>query len=73
MAQMAAVKVSPGDHVAGQGGGSADSLLQAIIAVRAEARASKNWAVSDQIRDGLGAIGIQLKDQKDGPTTWDWA
>ena len=65
-------EVSPGDHAAGQGG-SAESLLQAIIAVRAEARASKNWAVSDQIRDGLGAIGIQLKDQKDGPTTWDWA
>jgi cysteinyl-tRNA synthetase len=36
--------------------------------MRNDARASKNFALSDQIRDQLLAIGIQLKDGKDGTT-----
>ena len=35
------------------------------------ARASKNWAESDRIRDELAAMGIALKDNKDGTTTWE--
>jgi cysteinyl-tRNA synthetase len=37
-----------------------------LISMRNEARANKNWALSDKIRDELLAIGIQLKDGKDG-------
>jgi cysteine--tRNA ligase len=33
-----------------------------------EARANKDWALSDKIRDELLALGIQLKDGKDGTT-----
>ena len=33
-----------------------------------EARANKDFAMSDQIRDQLIALGIQLKDGKDGTT-----
>jgi cysteinyl-tRNA synthetase len=36
---------------------------------RLAARASKNWAESDRIRDELAAMGIALKDNKDGTTT----
>jgi len=31
-----------------------------------EARANKDWALSDKIRDALLPLGIQLKDGKDG-------
>ena len=33
---------------------------------RIQARANKDFALSDQIRDQLLAVGIQLKDGKDG-------
>ena len=38
---------------------------------RLAARAAKNWAESDRIRDELAAMGIALKDNKDGTTTWE--
>ena len=37
-----------------------------LIGMRNEARANKNFALSDQIRDELLALNIQLKDGKDG-------
>lgn len=39
-----------------------------LIKLRAEARANKDFAMSDKIRDELLAIGIQLKDGKEGTT-----
>jgi cysteinyl-tRNA synthetase len=39
-----------------------------LIKLRNEARAKKDFATSDQIRDELATIGIQLKDGKDGTT-----
>lgn len=41
-------------------------VVEMLIAMRNEARANKNWALSDEIRDKLLALGIQLKDGKDG-------
>ncbi|WP_428225416.1 cysteine--tRNA ligase [Flavobacterium sp.] len=43
-----------------------DGVIEMLIEMRKEARANKNWAMSDQIRDQLLAIGIQLKDGKEG-------
>lgn len=43
-----------------------DGVLQMLINMRLEARANKDWALSDKIRDELKALGIQLKDGKDG-------
>jgi cysteine--tRNA ligase len=37
-----------------------------LINMRMEARANKDWALSDKIRDELLAMGIQLKDGKEG-------
>lgn len=43
-----------------------DGTVQLLIKMRNQARLEKNWALSDQIRDELAEIGIQLKDGKDG-------
>uniref|UniRef100_A0A2B4RAA1 Cysteine--tRNA ligase n=1 Tax=Stylophora pistillata TaxID=50429 RepID=A0A2B4RAA1_STYPI len=40
--------------------------VQLLIRMRADARRLKNWALSDQIRDELLAMGIVLKDTKNG-------
>lgn len=41
-------------------------VMDLLIQIRNEARANKDFATSDKIRDELGALGIQLKDGKDG-------
>ena len=45
-----------------------DGVVELLIHLRNEARENKNWALSDQIRDKLVALGIQLKDGKVGTT-----
>ncbi|MBB2961299.1 cysteine--tRNA ligase [Methylobacterium sp. R2-1] len=44
--------------------------VEALIAERKAARAAKDWAASDRVRDALTAIGVSVKDNKDGTTTW---
>jgi cysteinyl-tRNA synthetase len=46
--------------------------IEELIAARAEAKANKNWAEADRIRDELKEKGIVLKDSKQG-TTWEKA
>jgi cysteinyl-tRNA synthetase len=43
--------------------------VEALIAARLQARAEKNWAESDRIRDQITAMGVVLEDSK-GATTW---
>ena len=43
-------------------------VVEMLIAMRNNARANKNWALSDEIRDRLSELGIQLKDGKEGTT-----
>lgn len=45
-----------------------DGVINLLIRMREEARANKNFLLSDQIRDQLLALGIQLKDGKDNTT-----
>ncbi len=45
-----------------------DEVMKLLIEMRNQARVDKNWALSDQIRDQLLSVGIQLKDGKDGTT-----
>jgi cysteinyl-tRNA synthetase len=54
---------------AGGGDDLTDGLMNLIIQLRAKAREQKQYAFSDQIRDGLGGLNIILEDKKDG-TTW---
>jgi cysteinyl-tRNA synthetase len=45
-----------------------EGVVNMLIGMRNQARADKNFALSDQIRDQLIALGIQLKDGKEGTT-----
>ena len=56
------------DSVAAAGIDAAE--VEALIAARAEARAAKDWAASDRARDALKAMGVAVKDNKDGTTSW---
>ena len=60
------------DEEASEGGKAIrtiDGLMQMVIEQRKAAKAAKDWATSDRIRDDLKALGIQIKDTKDG-TEW---
>jgi cysteinyl-tRNA synthetase len=49
-----------------------ETKIISLIEARAAARASKDFKESDRIRDELAAMGVVLKDSKDG-TTWEIA
>jgi len=44
--------------------------IEPLIAQRNAARAKKDWKESDRIRDELATMGVEIKDNKDGTTTW---
>ena len=46
--------------------------VETLMAARLGVRAAKNWAESDRIRDELAAMGIVVKDHKDGTTVWEF-
>ncbi|WP_435413759.1 cysteine--tRNA ligase [Psychroserpens mesophilus] len=50
------------------GTGKLSAAVELLIQLRQEARANKDFALSDKIRDELAAKGIQLNDGKDGTT-----
>ncbi len=43
-------------------------VVDMLLAQRQQAKAEKNWALSDQIRDQLAALGFVINDTKDGAT-----
>ena len=45
-------------------------LIELLIKLRSEARSEKNFKLSDEIRDELKALGIEIKDKKDGSTDY---
>ena len=51
-----------------QGSSKIEGVVNMLINMRKEARENKDFATSDRIRDELAALGIQLKDGKDGTT-----
>ena len=50
----------------GATGAVVGGLMQMVLEERAKAREAKDWAMSDHIRDSLKALGITVKDTKDG-------
>jgi len=50
--------------------GALEGVMRLIIEMRSEAKATRNFALSDRIRDQLAAVGISIKDSKEG-STWD--
>ncbi|MGV9194586.1 cysteine--tRNA ligase [Microbacterium sp. MC2] len=49
-----------------------DTLMQTMLTQRADARANKDWATADRIRDAIAAAGITLEDGPNG-THWSLA
>jgi len=43
-------------------------VMDMVLELRAKAKAEKDWATSDKIRDELAAAGFEVKDTKDGAT-----
>lgn len=43
-----------------------EGLMGMVLEQRAAAKAAKDWTTSDHIRDTLNALGIKVKDTKDG-------
>jgi cysteinyl-tRNA synthetase len=47
------------------------NLIDELVGRRNAARAAKNFAEADRLRDEIASLGIALKDNKDGTTTWE--
>lgn len=52
--------------VAGYGGDDAMEAVEALLEARASARGEKNWALADQVRDGLVGLGFVIEDTPQG-------
>ncbi len=62
--------LAPSADAADSGDGQREAaLIEMLIDMRAQARANRDYARSDEIRDQLAALGIQLEDRADG-TLW---
>ena len=73
-AMVAVLGVDPSDPGWGletaKGSEALDALVEQVMALRWQAKAEKNFALSDSLRDALDAAGIDLKD---GPTGSTWS
>ena len=58
------------EQVVGGDDKALEGLVQEFIRMRAEAKAAKDYAASDRIREQLSALGITIMDTKEG-TTWE--
>ena len=63
------LEADPDAYLQGGAGADENESIEALIQQRLQARASKNWAEADRIRDELHAMGIELED-KGGETIW---
>ncbi|ENA37615.1 MULTISPECIES: cysteine--tRNA ligase [Pseudomonas] len=64
------LQLEPDEYLrAGAEGKVDEAAVDRLIQARLDARAAKNWAESDRIRDELTAMGVVLEDGKGG-TTW---
>lgn len=53
--------------IAGFDGADAAAAMEALLAARTEARAAKDWARADAVRDGLRDLGFTIEDTPQGP------
>jgi cysteinyl-tRNA synthetase len=57
-------------NVSENAGEQLHGAIQLLIDMRKEAKAKKDYAASDKIRNNLAALGILLKDEKDGSVSY---
>ena len=53
-----------------EGGADDDAEIDALGEARNAARAAKDWAEADRVRDELSARGVVVEDTSDGGTSW---
>jgi len=58
------------EQVSSSDDGLSPQLIDLLLSIRQEAKANKDFAKSDQIRDHLTKLGIKIKDSKEG-STWE--
>ncbi len=46
-------------------------VMELLVDIRKDAKSKKDYATSDKIRNQLNALGIVMKDEKDGSVSWD--
>lgn len=46
-------------------------VMELLMEIRKESKLKKDYAISDKIRNQLTALGIAVKDEKDGTVSWD--
>jgi len=46
--------------------GLVNQLMELVLEIRKDARASKNWDIADKIREGLAACQITVEDRPEG-------
>lgn len=46
-------------------------VMSLLLEIRSNAKAAKDWTTSDLIRDKLSAVGIRVKDRKEGTADWE--
>ena len=57
-------------NISANDNGALSGVMELLIEIRKEAKAKKDFATSDKIRNQLTALGINVKDEKDGGTSW---
>ena len=45
-------------------------IMELLVDIRKEAKSKKDFFTSDKIRKDLDALGIEMKDEKDGKISW---
>ena len=50
-----------------------DAIVSQLLEIREQARANKDFATSDKIRDQLQAAGISIKDYRDKASEWSFS
>ena len=58
-------------HLSGTSSDNDEEVLK-LLEERKEARATKNFKRSDEIRNRLNELGVILKDNPDGTATWSY-
>lgn len=58
--------------LSGKGGKDQSAVIEELIVQRKEARANKDWAKADEVRNKLTELGVVVKDNPDGTVSWSY-
>jgi cysteinyl-tRNA synthetase len=65
------ISIQTPDSIIYIGNAQDKGFIESIVSERQAARKRKDWAESDRLRDQLTNLGVAIRDNKDGTTTWE--